>query len=167
MKSNPKANFDTMCRTLGGERKTEWVNLGGQLMRELDLEALRKDIGSQKLVDWEQIHNRYNVLWQQYPLEKQKHAYASLCTLLNTKELKKEQWMEALDRAKQIQEFVRDQVFISRKKDYDNPFRQNTYRNEAEMIAAIGTVEDNSFIRQVRNETDIFANLIDEMKKKL
>jgi len=167
MKSNPKANFDTMCRTLGGERKTEWVNLGGQLMRELDLEALRKDIGSQRLVDWEQIHNRYNVLWQQYPLEKQKHAYASLCTLLNTKELKKEQWMEALDRAKQIQEFVRDQVFISRKKDYDNPFRQNTYRNEAEMIAAIGTVEDNSFIRQVRNETDIFANLIDEMKKKL
>jgi hypothetical protein len=31
------------------------------------------------------------------------------------------------------------------------------YRNAAEMEAAIGTVEDNDFIHQVRRETEEFA----------
>ncbi len=96
---------------------------------------------------------------KQYPLEKQKHAFASLCALLGTNDLSREQWNAALDRAVTIQEFIRDQVYISRKKDYDNTFRQNTYRNTAEMTAAIGTIEDNAFIKQVRSETEEFKKL--------
>jgi hypothetical protein len=85
--------------------------------------------------------------------------------LFGTVDLTQEQWNAALDRAVTIQEFIRDQVYISRKKDYDNTFRQNTYRNMAEMTAAIGTIEDNSFIKQVRNEAEEFKKHIEKIKK--
>jgi hypothetical protein len=35
----------------------------------------------------------------------------------------------------------------------------------AEMTAAVGTIEDNSFIKQVRSETEEFKKHIEEIKK--
>jgi Domain of unknown function (DUF4954) len=165
LRTNPDSTFAAMCKTLKGSRQTKWTNLGGQLIPEKDVDQIRSDIGSGKLTGWKDIHDRYNTLWQQYPLEKQKHAFASICNLLKTDDLTQERWNMALDQAMTIQEFIRDQVFLSRKKDYDNTFRQNTYRNSAEMTAAIGIIEDNSFIKQVRNETEEFKKHIEEIKK--
>jgi hypothetical protein len=155
-----------MSEALKGSRQTKWINLGGQLVPEKDADQIRSDIGSGKLTGWKDIHDRYNTLWKQYPLEKQKHAFASLCALLGIDDLTREQWTAALDRAATIQEFIRDQVYISRKKDYDNTFLQNTYRNAEEMTAAIGTIEDNNFIQQMRNETEEFNKHIEEIKKR-
>jgi hypothetical protein len=165
LKKNSKDSFEIMCKKLKNDRTTKWTNLGGQLIPEKDADRIRSDIGSGKFSDWKDIHNRYNLLWEQYPLEKQKHAYASLCALIGTNDLSREQWNTALEKAVTIQEFIRDQVYISRKKDYDNKFRQNTYRNLAEMTAAIGTIEDNGFIKQVRSETEEFKKNINEIKK--
>jgi hypothetical protein len=61
----------------------------------------------------------------------------------------------------EIQELKRDAVYASRKKDYDNPFRIATYRNLEEMEAAIGTIEDNRFVQQVREETEEFHRRVD------
>jgi hypothetical protein len=166
LKTNPGDTFSSMCNKLKNSRQTKWTNLGGQLVSEKDVDQIRSDIGSGKLAEWKDIHDRYNTLWQQYPLEKQKHAFASLCALLGTDDLTREQWNAALDQAMTIQEFIRDQVYISRKKDYDDTFRQNTYRNMAEMTAAIGTIKDNGFIKLVRSETEEFKKHIEEIKKR-
>ena len=166
LKTNPSDTYAAMCKTFKGSRQTKWTNLGGQLIPEKDVDQIRSDIGSGKFTGWKDIHDRYNTLWQQYPLEKQKHAFASLCTLLGTDDLTQGQWNNSLDRAVTIQEFIRDQVYISRKKDYDNTFRQNTYRNTAEMTAAIGTIEDNGFVKQVQSETEEFKKHIEETKKR-
>jgi hypothetical protein len=166
IKTNTKDSFESICKKLKNDRTTAWVNLGGQLIPEKDVDQIRSDIGSGKLSGWKEIHGRYNTLWEQYPLEKQKHAFASLCALLGTDDLTREHWNTALDRAMTIQEFIRDQVYISRKKDYDNTFRQNTYRNMAEMTGAIGTIEDNNFIKQVRNETEEFKEHIEVIKSR-
>ncbi len=99
-------------------------------------------------------------------MEKQKHAYAVLCELNCTSELTKEQWLSSLDKGVKIQEFVSEQVYISRKKDYDNKFHQATFRNKDEMTAAIGVVDDNSFVKQVRQETKEFKELVAEIKKR-
>jgi hypothetical protein len=166
MESHPKANFASMSKELGGERVSEWVNLGGQLMPASDADKIRADIGSGKLNNWDQIHKRYDTLWQQYPLSKQKHAFAVLCEICGTDKLDKDRWFAMLDKAVEIQEYIRDQVYVTRKKDFENPFRQATYRNMAEMTAAIGTIEGNSFVKQVRAETEAFRKKIEQIKKR-
>ncbi len=166
LEKNPQASFKDMTNELSGERQTEWVNVGGQLVKEQDVQKLRADIGNGALDSWAAIHKRYDELWDNYPKEKQRHALASLCSLLGTSSLTKKQWHKLLDRAVSIQELIRDRVYESRQKDYDNPFRQATYRNLDEMYAAIGTVEDNSFIQQVQKDTESFKKRINEIKNR-
>ncbi len=166
LKSHPKATFSSMCKDLNIKRQKEWVNLGGQIMQKSDLDKLRYDIGSGELMTWKDIHNRYDDLWARYAVDKQKHAFASLCELNGTDNLTNTEWESALNKGVSIQEYVCDQVYITRKKDYDNPFRQATYRNMDEMTAAIGTIDENSFIIQVKQETEDFRVLVEEIKNK-
>jgi hypothetical protein len=135
---------------------TAWVNLGGQLVTAADLDALRADVGAGRLADWPAVHARYDELWQRYPREKQRHAFAVLRLLHDGRVPGPDEWRRFLARAMDIQELRRDRVYESRKKDYDNPFRFATYRNDAEMLAALGGIEDNRFIKQVREETETF-----------
>lgn len=166
LNSNPKAAFSSMCNVLKGNRETGWINLGGQIMKIKDLDKLRSDIGSGKLNTWEKIHKRYDDLWNKYPIDKQKHAFAVLCNLYGKEMITKSDWDSALNKALEIQQFVCDQVYISRKKDYDNPYRQATFRNMDEMTAVVGTADDNSFIIQVKQETKDFEDLIKATKKR-
>ncbi|MBN1406456.1 MAG: DUF4954 family protein [Calditrichaceae bacterium] len=164
--SDNKINLSTMNASLNSSRNTDWTNLGGQLIPARDIDRLRADVGKLKLKNWDAIHKRYDELWIKYPLEKQNHAYAVLCDLYETDKISKDQWIKALDRAIAIQEFIRDQVYISRKKDYDNHFRQATFHNQEEMIATIGTIDDNNFIKQVRDETEVFRKLVLKIKQR-
>jgi len=166
MNSHPKATFSSMCKDLKNKRKHEWVNLGGQIMQKNDLDKLRSDIVSGVLNTWEDIHNRYDDLWAKYAVDKQKHAFATLCEIYDTENLTITEWESALDKAVTVQEYVCDQVYVTRKKDYDNPFRQATYRNMDEMTAAIGTIDENSFILQVKQETEDFKLQVEEIKKR-
>ncbi|MBN1765325.1 MAG: DUF4954 family protein [Sedimentisphaerales bacterium] len=163
LQANPQANLTSLQEALKGPRQRDWINLGGQLVPTGHVDQVRADIAAGSLPTWDTIHQRYDDLWQNYPLEKQKHALATLCDLYGVTELSKNLWHDALQKAVTIQEFIRDQVYISRKKDFDNPFRQATYRNIDEMTAAIGTIEDNSFVKQVRNETDQFREIVSEI----
>jgi NDP-sugar pyrophosphorylase family protein len=168
MAAMPAEQFSlaALADAVKGPCSRQWVNLGGQLIPEQDVEQLRKDIGEGSLTSWEAIHNRYAQLWDAYPLQKQKHAWQTLCLLYETDRLTNDQWQAALEKAASIQDFICEQVYISRKKDYDNPFRQATYRNPEEMTAAIGTIEDNDFVKQVREETRQFKESIEAIKLK-
>ncbi|HEX2395460.1 MAG TPA: DUF4954 family protein [Bacteroidales bacterium] len=154
LKENSNSSLSSMHNDLKGKRRKNWVNLGGQIMLEEDLEKLRKDIGSGKLTSWKQIHKRYDTLWEKYKTDKKKHAYATLLEITGMEYINADAWKKLLKEAERIQQYVCDQVYISRKKDYDNPYRQATFRNQEEMTAAIGTVDDNSFIIQVKKETE-------------
>jgi hypothetical protein len=153
-----------MSEDLKGIRQKEWANLGGQLMLREDVDKLRSDIGSGKLKTWKDIHKRYNDLWVKYVTDKQKHAYATLCEIYGEDSLSPANWRSALDKAVGIQKYVCDQVYSSRKKDFDNPYRQTTFRNKDEMKAAFGTVDENSFIIQVRKETEDFEKLAEKFR---
>ncbi|NIA16748.1 MAG: DUF4954 family protein [Planctomycetes bacterium] len=157
-------SFAEMCNALRDNCRREWINLGGQLVPAKDVDEIRKDIGDGRLAKWEDIHSRYAGLWRNYPLEKQRHAYSTLRILFETDELTKEQWDTAVDKSVTIQEYICEQVYNSRKKDFDNPFRRCTYRNAEEMTAATGTIDDNSFVRLVRSQTEEFRKTVTKIK---
>jgi len=155
-----------MCLVMKNERHTEWINLGGQNMHHTDVDTLRKDIAEGKLKSWNEIHNRYDDLWNKYSLDKQKHAFATLSYLLKKDNFTKDEWISVLDKALKIQNYVSENVYLSRKKDFDNHFRHITFRNIDEMKAALGDVDEDSFIVQVRQETKEFEKLIEDIKRR-
>jgi hypothetical protein len=165
MQAHPAATLDTMCADLTAPRQRNWVNLGGQLVPEPELNRLLEDVKGGRLASWPEIHARYDQLWQDYPRQKQAHALATLLdSIPGATRLRPELWDAILDDAVQIQQYICDQVYATRKKDYDDPFRQITFRNPGEMKAVLGTAEDNSFVKQVRQETEAFKQQVASVK---
>jgi len=156
----------------GLARCTAWENLGGQLVPLHQVDRLRRDIASGALESWDAVHARYEELWAEYPAEKARHGWA-VYRLLQEDSAQAAMppgggapggnpaaWTDFLEEAVRLQELVRDRVYESRKKDYDNPFRIATYRNPDEMNAALGTIDDNRFVLQVREETEEFRRRV-------
>ena len=168
MQDHPKASFGDMVEAVQEDRREKgWSNLGGQLMMTRDLDALIADIRSGELDSWDAIHHRYDEIWEKYDIDKLRHAYLSLCYLLETDHITAEQWKMVLDRGRELQQYVCDQVYISRKKDYDNIYRRATYRNEEEMLAAIKPIEKDGFIQQIREQTAVFNDDISKLYKRI
>ena len=164
MDSEPAATRGTMVQALSGPRKRCWVNLGGQLAPEAEVTRLLEDIKAGQLSTWDQIHQRYDETWRAYPRQKQAHGLACVMELLEISELTPELWNAALDKAADIQKHVRNQVYASRKKDFDDPFRQTTFRNKEEMRAVVGTAEESSFAKQVQRDTDVFCTQVEAVR---
>ena len=161
MDEHPGITLESLCDTLRSKEQREWVNLGGQLVNGDDVDALRHDINHGILNTWADIHHRYDEIWERYPLEKLRHAFSSLRFLYHEKYgiMTQELWVKLLQKASDVQQFICDQVYLSRKKDYDNPFRNATFRNEEEKIAVIGELEEVSFVKQIREETERYIQL--------
>ncbi len=166
LESHPEETLDSIVSNMKGKRLRKWINLGGQTMPQEDVDQLRADICNGTLNTWEEIHNRYNELWKSYLKEKLSHAYFSLMFLYKdeTDTLTPKMWQDTLEAAERIQHFICDQVYKSRKKDYDNPFRNATFRNEEEKLAVIGSIDEVGFVKQIRKETDDFIQLIEKYK---
>lgn len=151
---HPELRLGKLSSRFDLPRVSAWVNMGGQLMMESDVDAIRADIRGGKLASWKSIHKRYDEIWARYPEDKLAHALACLREIFGVESLGEQEWSKAIEEEKRIQQYICDQVYLTRRKDYDNPFRRATYRNEEEMIAAIGPLETNSFVVQVRQETE-------------
>ncbi|MBQ9474253.1 MAG: DUF4954 family protein [Bacteroidales bacterium] len=122
-----------------GEARVQWwINLGGQLLPKPDAMKLIADIESGLLDSWDAIHQRLDDLWQQYPMQKVRHAYQVLCELSQRKALDEHLWASYQVRFAQINQYVENQKIITRKKDDDNEFRHMTYWNSEEMQAVLG-----------------------------
>ena len=130
----------------------DWVNLGGQPVTAADLACLQQDICNGTLDSWDAIHHRYDELWQRYPTDKLRHALHGLCTVFGTNTMTADLWLQALAHEERIQRRISEQVYLTRKKDHDNPFRASTCRNADEVVAVFGTADDNSFVQSVREE---------------
>jgi len=167
IKNHADCTLAGMTDALSGERQSQWINMGGQLIPADGLQWLISDIKSRKLASWTDVHAAYDKLWRQYPLAKQRHAFATLETLLEGRQLTDQVWAETLDLAADIQRHIAEQTYLTRKKDDENPFRCASYDNKAQMIAVLGSAEDNSFVKQVRRETEQFVALVEQVKKRM
>ena len=165
LEAHPDTDMETIVNSMRGKRLRKWINLGGQTMPE-DVDQLRADIRDGVLNTWEEIHQRYNKLWIDYQQEKLRHAYFALMFLYkdDADVMTEEMWHENLDKAMLIQQYICNQVYESRKKDYDNEIRSTTFRNEAEKLAVVGRIDDVSFVKQIREETETFVALVQKYK---
>jgi hypothetical protein len=73
-------------------------------------------------------------------------------------------WTRLLDEAVETYRLIAERTASSREKDYRNPFRKMTYRDEAEMEAVVGTLAQNSFITHVAEEAAAFEKTAAALK---
>lgn len=148
--------------------RTSWLNIGGQLMTEENVELMKNSIRQNKINTWDELHDYYKSEGEKYQQQKIKHALASLFEIKNVRpqEISKEKIDEWLDEAVSIQSSITERIKQSRKKDYINPFRKMVYDSETEMNNVLGSFDDNSFINQKQNELEKFQAHIKNLKKK-
>jgi hypothetical protein len=161
--------FTAAMHTEGSRRAADWVNLGGQIASGRDADLLRQQIREGKLNTWGTIHAEYDRLWENYPLDKARHAWSVLAYLRPEKnrEGAPETFKKELDRTLEIRRWITDQVFLSRAKDFHDPFRNITYRNKAEMEQVVGRAEENFFVKLVREDLGRFERTVQILKKRL
>ncbi len=163
---NPELTFSSMASGFTGNRIQAWTNLGGQIVPTEAVDELRRDIVTGTLDSWHTVHERYDTLWQTYPLEKHRHAWATLCELLGNENPTKEQWNMALGKVEEIQKFVFTEVYRTRKKDDDDPFRQATYGNIEEMRMIVPKAEENEFVLKMQRETEEFGRRVEGVRRR-
>ena len=159
--------FEELVEHMGLEPRGAWVNAGGQLIRESDLETLKQGVTSGDIASWDDLHAEYVRLGELYPVLKARHAFASLLEIegLDLDRLNLERWHELLDSAESTMRHINDLTVESRTKDYTNPFRKIAYDSQEEMNAVIGTIEDDAFIAQIAEQTEEFAQMVERAKE--
>ncbi|MDR2767389.1 MAG: DUF4954 family protein, partial [Treponema sp.] len=141
-----------------GGRVRAWVNLGGMITPAWRVDDLRDKLRTDKISGWEAVHAVYDEMASSYPEDKVRHAFAVL-GYLGVNLDSPENIAAALDRLAALGHKISGQVLASRAKDFHDPFRSITYRNEAEMRAVAGTGADNAFVRLAREKAGAFAEM--------
>jgi hypothetical protein len=141
-----------------GEPCRSWENLGGQIIPSATVAELLDGVTSGRLSTWGQMHDGYQKAWAEYPAQRRSHGL--FCVLLaldrRIEDLDAALIGRILEESVSIQEELLQRAFASRQKDFDNPFRQATFRNKLEMEAVLGRLEDTPFLQEYRKETEAY-----------
>lgn len=144
-----------------------WVNVGGQLIPEKEVESLLLQIKSGKVRSWLQVHEFYKAQEKQYAAQKLRHAlsaWAMACGPLNGRT--KTAFTNLLLQSVETKEWMTARIRESRAKDYRNPFRKMLYRDEEEMEKVVGRLEDNAFIKQETLALEVYKKTVKQLLKK-
>jgi len=149
--------------------RVSWLNIGGQLIPEPRVKNLLRKIYTGKIAGWDEVHNFYNEQSRTYSREKFRHAFATLVEALKltpqrfTRNLFRNLLQQSLSTATRMFQDIYD----SRAKDYENPFRKMVYDNEKEMELVIGKFTENSFILQQEKELGEYYRRVNTSMEKL
>lgn len=148
--------------------RSHWMNLGGQLILQKEVDNLKKEIKSGKMETWDAVHKFYQIQGKRYTKDKLRHAVASLLEIENItwKQVDAVVFKEWLQRAEKTREWMAKGVYESRLKDYKNPFRKMVYHSDDQMHAVIGKLEDNQFIQNELKLMEQFRKNIRALIKK-
>lgn len=149
--------------------RSNWINMGGQLMPVVDVDDLKKRIKNGKISSWKMTHDFYRSQEEKYDSEVFLHAMAGLKELtgLNIKKASKEDIISLLDQAVVTRTWMTKGINTSRAKDYTNDFRKMVYDDMEEMNEVVGRLEDNAFILEQNEELKKFKKMIALLKKRL
>lgn len=149
------------------ERKN-WLNIGGQLILESEVNLLLDSIRSGKYKSWDQVHGVYQYQGLLYEKQLLGHAISCLFELdgFTKKTIDSHVIKLLISGYVKTNEWIFEGIVSSREKDMKNPFRQMVYDNPKEMEAVLGKVAENSFIKQKDKERKQLKKQIDFLLKK-
>ncbi|UPK71605.1 DUF4954 family protein [Chitinophaga filiformis] len=162
LEEHPGQYFGSLRAIVETAERGPWHNVGGQLMKDETLTDLKDRIRSGAINSWAALHENYKIIGEHYATDKLQHAIASLLYIeeKTARDFTPAFLKECLLQSVHIQSFLTEGIYHSRAKDYQNPFRQMTYENEAEMEAVIGKLEDNSFIQQTLADLKMYKKKV-------
>ncbi|MEO6721414.1 MAG: DUF4954 family protein [Ferruginibacter sp.] len=155
--------FDALKKTISAKiQRSQWINVGGQLIQKSEVEKLQRNITGNKIKSWNEVHDFYKEESERYATDKLNHAYTSLLEILNItpRQFTADLFKSLLQQAVVTREWMCKEIYSSRAKDYTNPFRKMVYETNEERNKVVGRLEDNTFIQQQ-------AGQLDELKKQV
>jgi hypothetical protein len=162
-------DFETFKKTLKAKiSRSNWINIGGQLIREEEVTRLKKMIKTNKIKSWDDIHLFYQEQGSSYAADNLRHAYTSLLELMNitSRQFTPAIFKELLDEMIATKEWMSKSIYNTREKDYSNPYRKMVYENNEEMQKVIGKIEDNTFIQGQLAQFDVLKKTVAALVKK-
>jgi hypothetical protein len=168
LKQQKAASLESFIAALPAKAvRTNWVNVGGQLILAEDLQQLKEKIKANKIKSWDEVHEYYITLGNKYPQQKMNHALASLAEISgkSLRKIDKHGFNNLLNTVIATQEWITKAIYDSRAKDYNNPFRKMVYENMAEMNEVVGKLENNSFIKQQLTSLEEFKKEVAGIRK--
>lgn len=142
-----------------------WVNIGGQLIPEQDVNELLDGIRNGSIASWAQVHEFYKMQSANYAYNKLAHALACMYQLLDLSPEQIDNFFirSMLYKILETKEWINRKVRESKAKDYENPFRNMMYDNRQEMESVVGSLNENSFITGQRRELEKDQVLVQQL----
>ena len=166
---NNFASFEELRRSINVVvSRTEWLNIGGQLMNSATFKRLKNDIVSDSINCWNDVHDRYKEEGKKYATDLLEHGFCSLLEILNitSKQFNVELFKKLLGETLSTKQWMTEGILKSREKDYTNPYRKMVYENNIEMNKVLGSLEDNSFIQNQFENLENYKKMIAEISNK-
>jgi len=170
VQKNKFAGFEEFKKTLSAKiQRSQWLNIGGQLIQSTAIETLKRNIKSGKVKSWDELHDFYRQQGNAYAADKLNHSYTSLLEILHItpKQFTPALFKQLLQQAIDTKEWMCKGIYSSRAKDYSNPFKKMVYDTNEEMNMVVGRLEDNAFIQQQLGELDAMKKQVKAVSRKL
>ncbi len=169
IKSNKFSSFEEFKKSIPSKiSRSEWKNIGGQLIPKTEVEKLKNKIKTNKINSWSEVHDFYRQAGNDYEKDKLVHAYTSLFEIENitSRQFTPEYFKTLLQKSVNTKTWMAKGIYESRAKDYTNPFRKMIYETNEEMNAVVGKLEDNQFIQDQFAELESYKKAVKSLMKK-
>ena len=169
-RKNKFTSFDTFKKSLSAKiSRSEWLNIGGQLIMKPEVEKLKHSVKSGKIKSWDEIHQFYKTQGEHYDTDKLNHAYTSLLELLGiaSKQFTAAVFEDILLKMIDTKSWMCKGIYNARAKDYTNPYRKMVYETNEEMTEVLGRIEDNSFVQEQFADFELLKKNIKSVIRKL
>ncbi len=170
IRRNKFSSFEELKKSLSAKmQRSQWLNIGGQLIQEEDVKKFIHNTKSGKINSWYEVHDFYLAQGIIYDTNKLNHAYTSLLEILNItpRQFTPTLLKELLKQFVATRSWMCKGIYDSRAKDYSNSFRKMVYKTNEEMNKVLGRLEDNSFIQQQMGALDELKKEVKSVVRKL
>ncbi|MBK5201312.1 MAG: DUF4954 family protein [Spirochaetaceae bacterium] len=141
-----------------------WINVGGQLVPRKKVDLLREDVSIGNISSWEEMHSVYKQWGSEFEKDQVANALGILIRILNINYIDSVDWDVIKMRAKKTRIYIENQVFETKVKDYNNPYRDITFRDNNERDIVLGVVEENPFINESVEITKTLIAQLEDVK---